>query len=96
METNIFQSEVVHVKGDGEPSTSSITRAQRSFLTLKCAVDRRLQLVLTQTGSKQNLGRYVFNDGRGGTPTPKPGPIPKVLHSRLCGQHLSATAETSE
>lgn len=30
------------------------------------------QLVLTQTGSKQNLGHYVFNDGREGTVPPSP------------------------
>lgn len=73
METNISQSGVVHEE-EWEPNASSLTGAQRSFLTLKCDGNQRLQLVLTQAGSKQNLGHYVFNDGGGGTSHPHTPP----------------------
>lgn len=66
METSSSSFEVARVKINGNQETSSITEAQRSFLTLKCVVGLSLQLVLTQSQSKQNLGHYVFNDGRGG------------------------------
>ena len=70
METSSSSFEVTRVKINGNQETSSITEAHISFLTLKCVVGLSLQLVLTQSQSKQNLGHYVFNDGRGGRAPP--------------------------
>lgn len=65
------------------PSTSSIHRGREiiSHFEVLCDVDQRLL-----TRSKQNLGHYVLNDGRGrAVPPPQPfSPLTKLVLSRLC------------